>query len=436
LTIFLILFWFLIKQNIFSQICIILSPLFVLTVIQKISVNTLRGFKKFKEATIIILSQIISLVIFYFIVFINPPVNPVFVISYFNVFSYIISTLLSLVFIIKVIPKLKTKEKLFHLKEIYNISKNYGIYLQLNSTFVDQSNLATQYFLFTFGIPDYLTYHKITKNSENFLQRSTGIAATPYQSIFSELVVKEQYKKMNAIYYKIIKYNGLIQCIMFSIMFYFMDLYIIIIYTETYLSIILFIQIFLLQSFIELIINNLDNMLIALNKHKMIFKRISVYLIFKLIFLFLGIYFFGFIGFIICEVISCYLYGIISYLIIKINLFKSMEIRLKFLPVLKLFFLFFISLSISVIFYFLILNLIDFQNIFVNEIVRRRIQDSIGISIFLSVFYIILYLIKTFTKEEIDDLLNRDIFSRNFKGLNKKFSKVLIKFFPSEKKSG
>lgn len=83
----------------------------------------------------------------------------------------------------------------------------------------------------------------------------------------------------------------------------------------------------------------------------------------------------------------------------------------------------------------MILNFVNFEIAFVNEILRRFIQDSIGLIILFTVFYFILFLTKTFTKEEIDDLLNRDIFSRNLKGLNKKFSKVLIKFFPSEKKA-
>lgn len=92
LMIFLILFWLIIEQNIFSQICIILSPLIVLTVFQNITIYTLRGFKKFKEPTIIILSRIISLVIFYLIIFIAPPINSVIAISYSNVFSYILSS--------------------------------------------------------------------------------------------------------------------------------------------------------------------------------------------------------------------------------------------------------------------------------------------------------------------------------------------------------
>lgn len=238
------------------------------------------------------------------------------------------------------------------------------------------------------------------------------------------------------IYYKIIKYNGLIQCLMFSIMFFFMDLYIIIIYTENYLSIISFIQIFLLESFVALIINNLNTMLIALNKHKMIFKRVCIYLIFKLMFLFFGIYFFGFIGFVICDVISTFLYGIYGGMILKTKSFKSLQIKIKFLSILKIFFLFFVSFLISLIFYFLILNLIDFEIAFTNVIVRRFIIDSIGLIIQFSIFYILLYTIKSFTKEEIFNLFNRDIFLRNLRGINKKFSKILIKFFPSEKKSG
>lgn len=434
LATFLLLFQFLIEQNIFSQICIILSPLIILVVIQNITIQVLRGFKKFKEATIIVLSQIISLVIFYFFIFLDLPDNPIIVIAYSNVFSYLISLLVSLVFIFKVIPKSNNKEKLFHLKEIYKISKELGIYIQLTSTLVEQSNLVTQYFLLTLGIPDYITYYKITRNSEYFLRTSTGIAGTPYQAIFSELAVKEQYKKLVDIYYRIIKYNGLIQCLMFSFMFFFVDIYIIIIYTETYLSIILYVQIFLFVSFMSLITNNLDIMLIALNKQKMLFKRVFIYLILKLVFLFIGIYFFGFLGFVIFEVISKYIYGTVCILIFRTRSFDFLKLKIKFLSIFKLFLLFFISLAISLMFYFLILNLIDFQIIFVNEIVRRLIIDSIGLIILLTVFYFILYITRTFTKEEIDDLLNRDIFSRNLRGLNKTFSKILIKFFPSEKK--
>jgi len=426
---------FIIEQNNFSQICVILSPLIVLTVFQNLSVSTLRGFKKFKKATIITLSQIISLVIFYFIIFLDPPVNPIIALSYSNFFSYIISSALSLILIIKVIPKTNNSKKLFHLREIFKISKEFGIYLQLTSTFADNSNLAIQYFLFT-PMPDNLAYYKITKNSENFLRQTSGIAATPYQSIFSELAEKNQYKKMNDLYYKIIKYNGFILCIMYAIMFFFMDLYIILIYTENYLIIIIYIQIFLLESFLLLIINNLDIMLIALNKHKAIFKRIIIFLICRLIFLYIGIYFFGYIGYVIFEVISTYLYVIISYLFINTKSSKLLEIKLKLLPILKTFFLFIVSLLISLLFHSIILNLIDFQIVFVSEIVSRVIKDSIGLIICLTVFYIMLYVTKTFTKEEIADLFNRDIFSRNLKGLNKKLSKILIKFFPSEKKDG
>jgi len=432
-VIFFLIFLINVNRGIFFQICIILSPIIILNIFQDLLINSLRGFHKFGKATAIILVQLTSLLVSYIIIFLINPPNPLIAISYSNLFSYLFSTIIGLIFLVKFPTKSDRKNKLINLREIFTISKDYGIYPEISSTLSNGANLLNQYFLFYFGAPDFITYYKISQNSVNFSLEAAGTLSTPYLPIFSELSIKKQYKKMEDILYKIVKYNGLIQCILTALIFFYIDVYISIIYTEVYLSITIFIQILLFQGFGHLVGNNLNIILFSMNKQKIAFKRDMYFLSLKISLSFIGIYFFGFIGFIVFNVLLTYIKLALTCIIINIKRFNGFVINIWSL--MRLYILFLISLLISLIPYFLILNIITFESLTIDDIALRILKDSIGFGLFAIIFYIIIFLTRTITKEEISDLLNRDILSRNLKGINNWVSKLLIKFFPSKRDS-
>ncbi len=431
IIIFLIFIIF-INQNILFQIYVILSPIIVFEIMINTCAFTLRGFYKFKEVAIINLSRILLLLALYTIIFFNSPENPIILLSLANVLSYLIPVFFSIIFIIRIVPKAKKKNNLLNIRQVFKISKEFGIYFQVASSVSQGVLYIKQNFLFYSGSPEYLTYYKISRNSRNFALQASGASGTPLLSIFSELSAKKQYEKLEYTVYMISKYGILIHCIISAILFFFIDVYILLIYTENYLLIAFFIQILLFDGFAFILYSYLNAILVSINKPKLIFKRDIILRILDLLFSLFVIYFWGFSGYIIFVVLFSFFNLFVNWLIFKTRSVK--EVNLKIWPILKMLILFLISLLISLIFSFFILNLINFENFLIHDIFKRILKDSIELGVFFIVFYLIIYVTKTITKEEINELLSRDIFSRNLKGLNKNISKVLIRFFPSKEK--
>jgi len=430
--IFFLIFIIFINQNILFQIYVILSPIIVFEIIISTSAFTLRGFYKFKEVAIINLSRILLLLVLYIIIFFNSPENPIILLSFANVLSYLISVFFSIIFIIRIVPKAKKKNNLLNFRQLFKISKEFGIYFQVSSSFKEGILYTKQNFLFYSGNPEYLTYYKISRNTRNFALQASGASGTPLLSIFSELSAKKQYEKLENALYMISKYGFLIHCIITAILFFFIDVYILIIYTENYLSIAFLIQILLFEGVQYILFSYLNAILVSLNKVKLIIKRDIIFRILDLVFSLFIIYFWGFSGYIIFVVLISFFNLIVNLLIFKTRYVK--EVNVKIWPILKMVILFLISLIISLIFSFFFFNLINFGNFLVHDIFKMILKDSIELGVFFIVFYLIIYVTKTITKEEINELLSRDIFSRNLKGLNKNISKVLIRFFPRKDK--
>jgi len=420
------------NQTLFYQLSIILSPLIILETINSFCSNCLKGFYKFGINTGGIIARIIILLILYFLIFLFNLENPVIFIALANVISYLIPIMGQIIYIFKIIPRKNSKDYLFNLKNLFIISKDFGLYFQVSTSIATIIGYANQSILYNYGQPSYLTYLKICSNTSYFAVQAAGTLGTPILSIFSELSIKNEYEKIERSFHKIIKINGIILCIVSGILFFFIDIYLLIIYTESYFSIIIFIRIFLLEGYAHLVFSNLNALMVSLIKPKVLFIRDIFTNLYRLIFYFISIYFFDFFGYIVFIVIAIHLDVLINLFIIRKEQYSRIKISLWHLS--KMLILFFISIFSSLLIQIFIFSFIDINNNLMDDFLFRIFKDLIGFIFFILIFYSIIYLTKTFTKEEIDNLFNRELFSKYLKGKNKRLSNILMRFLPSEKK--
>lgn len=423
---FLIIIYFSNLEFTLFQITLILSPKILLTKIRNLNQAVFLAYQKFKFVFLGNLLMICTISFGNLSLFLLEINQPLLFITLINLLSSIIPLIVSIFFLIPLIPK-KQKDSETHSSydlNFYKLHKTYGSHLVLSGIFSQISGLVLNLIFLNSGYIVYIIYLSVCERGVTYALNFSSSNRSSYISIFAEINYQENPEIFKRTFYKMFKFVSLFVCIITAFLFYFMEVYITIIYSEIYLLILFSIQIYLFQTFSRLVNRNLVLIIQSTNNNKIISIFSFIQMIEAVAFTVIGILFFDFFTLVILYLISSYLLNIITILIIN----KIIGFRLKLSQLYYTFLLFLISFSFTFPFRYFV----NFH-FFSNPIIDTLLNSAILFFIFLVAFYLLIYLTKFITREEFSQLVNiLPILSSKNHSIQR-ITKIMEKFFPTEK---
>ncbi len=410
------------------QIIIITSVGIFSNFIQNINNSIFYAYQRFK---LVLITSIINNILYttsLFLIFFFNLENPLILIVLASVISALIPSILSFFLVKPLLPKKKVNsllQKTNFKKNFYKIHKSYGFNIVIIGLFSHLSALIVNLFYFNFGVITFITFMMICQNSVRVAITLSGTNQSNYYPIFSKINYDNNPDQFKNLFYQLNKYLMLILCVFTGVFYFFIEIYITVIFSGVYSSIILAVQIFLFTSFARLFLRILLIIPFSSNRLKVYVIFSFIQMIIDLTFVFIALLFNNFLILVLFSVIDTFLIVfILIYLLYKINNFKVNILRL-----LKPFLLFLISFFIS----FPIIFLINFE-IFSNiNLLNQLFNSGIKATIFFLVFYLTIFFSKTITKEEFKQIVKILPILKSDKIFIKKLVGFLEKFFPSEK---
>jgi O-antigen/teichoic acid export membrane protein len=416
------------EEGKFLQILLIISPTIIIIVIQNINSSILLAFQKFKK---IFFVNFINIVVYtlgnMFLFFLRLEYALIYIARLY-LLGAVFSFCVSLVFVIPLIPH-KTSESTRDttLEELnyIQIHTKYGLFIVLSGVLTNISGLILNFLFYYLGVIVFITYLMICSSFAGFAKNISGSSRSSFISIFSELNNKENQSKYISTFYQLNKYLLLFLSIIVAILLFFSEIYINLIYSETYLIILLAIQIYLFGTFASIITRNLLIITHSTNRTIINFKLAIFQSILSLILTTVALLFFEFLVLIIFNLIIQFSYTV--FLIYLIN--RSSEFNLKYITIFKPFLIFLISLIISLPF----ILFINFQIVSDIYLLNLLINSILRFLVFCIFFYLIIFFTKYISKEEVDLLIKIIPIFNSKKKLKLKIIKFVEKLFPSEK---
>ena len=428
--IFHLIIYFLNLNMLITQSLIIISPMIIIAVLQNLNNSLLLAFQKFKKVFIINFLNPIIYVIGNLIIYLEGLNNPLILIAFIYVFSSSISCFFSIIYIIRVIPRKRTgsTKSTSSIQNIKyrDIHTKYGLYLTLSGITSNVIGFITTSLFLVFGVIAYITFLTICYTFIEFAENFSGSAKGSFTSIFSEIKIKKGSHEFKTLIYQINKYLLFSVSLIVGILFFFMEIIIVLIYTEIYLFVILGIQLFLISAFPRVITRNLLIISHSTNRTKLNFY-LKVFQSFgNLIVTIIALIFFGFYTLVLLYFIIILIEPIIGIYLIN----RKSDLKFSYYLFFKPFLLFLLSfmLIFPLIFFF---NFNLFPSIF---IINSFLNGFLKTIIFFFVFYLIIYFTKYITKEEFNQFIKVIPILRMDRPFIQKITKLLEKVLPHEKK--
>ncbi len=411
------------------QIIMILSPLIFFRTLQGFNISILVAFQKFRRLFIVnIINTFVRtvglLIIFFFLLG-----NSLILITYLNLFQGIFGFLIALFSIMFILKIKRIKNQKLNYKDykqnFYKLQKKYGINLLISNLISYITAIIVNVLFLNSGMLIFVTYLAICEHIMYFL-KSTSSSKQPI-SIFSELYAKN--KSTYKFYFiKYLKYSSLVNGVLVGFMFFFIEVFIELIYTEEYYAIIFGIQLYFILSFSRLILRTLGMISSSTNK-TIIILQVNVFQVsLSIIITIIGIAFSSFNLLIILYIISSYLSTLISFILVN----HYTKLNLKIVNVYKPVLLFLTSFIISFIFSSLVNIYIPVFSNF--GILNKILNGGIKFLIFLFVHYLAVYFTRYITRDEFDKLIEVIPILNSKKKYIQSITKTLRKCFPSGEK--
>lgn len=284
----------------------------------------LKALKKYKAIMIFTLIQRITLligVIFLFL-FASDQIINLTVYALMHITS-ILPTLLYKYFIVRKWLKDVEKQKI-NWDEIKKTLK-FGAYFSI-STGVQQGYDQTYLgFINYYGSSELIVYNNICNNIMN---QARGAFALPTGAIYSDLEQTDQREKMALLFKQQIKYVNLLMCFIMGGLFFFVEIYILILYPPEYLEVVQVFQIFIFIVYFKIVINNYTTIYSVTGLEKKIAVLNTSISVVMGIMAWFGMFYFGFIGIIVSKVLGFMIWSI-SYWLIANRKLKGFKISVQ-----------------------------------------------------------------------------------------------------------
>jgi len=376
-------------------ILVLLSPLIIINNIQIILNGINMGFNKFKWAFLVVIIQYsiyIGLLLFYFVAFKSIELDTLCIIY---VLAALIPFLLNIIFVIFQIYKIKTDDPSTQtFKHDVKEMVKYGGQVRTATFFKD---IWGEIQVLSIGVfePQMVMGFKISRDLLS-VSTNTAIASSyPLTVSFSSFIAKDEKDNILAIYNLLIKYLIFLIALITGILFFCTDLFIILIYGEARIIYSDIVKLYLFTFIFLILASPFDSLLLAEYKTKLlIYIKIIGLLIRVPLYLFLLINFdliHAIVGIIISNSIFSALYLIIT---IKIG-----KIKLDLNKILFQYIAFFLSLIITVILEFFILDLIN--EVLFGGLLYAQNFNVFSLLTFLLVFMFLIIKFKLLTTSDI-----------------------------------
>jgi len=379
-------------------ILVLLSPLIIINNIQMILNGINMGFNKFKWAFLVVIIQYsiyIGLLLFYFIAFKSIELE---ILCIIYVLAALIPFLLNITFVIFHIRKLKTddRSKQTFKNDVKEMVK-YGGQVRTATFFKDiWSEIQIQ----SIGVfaPQMVIGFKISRDLLS-VSTNTAIASSyPLTVSFASFIAKDEKENIVVIYDLLIKYLIFLIALITGILFFCTDLFIVLIYGDARVIYSGIVKLYLFTFIFLILASPFDSLLLAEYKTKsLIYIKIIGLLLRVPLFFFLLINF-DLIHAIVGIIISNSIFSAI-YLIITIKVGK---IKLDLRKILFQYIAFFLSLIITVILEFFILDLIN--EVLFGGLFYSQYFNIFSLITFLLVFMFLIIKFKLLTISDINYL--------------------------------
>lgn len=417
-------------------VILIMSPIVLVDILKNLNTSVLLAFQRFKKFFIINIIYPLIITIGFFLIFYYFPVKYdestqnriTYLVAYIYLFGSILSCLISIFLMIPLLPSKRRniEESIINNKGYFDVHKKYGAYLTTADVFMQLSSLIAFLLFINFDLLIFITWLTICEISVTSALHFSSSNPNAYISIFSEINYQKDPETFKSNFYQLNKFLMLFVCVIVGIMIFFVEIYIIVIYSERYLTIILFIQIYLFTTFSRIIVRNLFILTQSTNNTKINAQIAGIQTIFIIFSVTFALIFFSFTALIILFLFNSFL--MIFFAVYLVN--KKLDIKLSSLLFFKPFIIFLVSiipvLLLAPFIYFEITPDFYLLNVFFN--------NAIKFFIFVIIFYVIFYFTKTLTKEEFDQLIEIIPILHSDNNFVKNIVNLIRKFLPSEKK--
>lgn len=426
LMIYIIITYFANFDPILFEIILIMSPMIIGKILIELNVSVLLGFQKFKYVFVIRIFNHITVTLSNFFIFFFFIENPLRYVSYAFLFGTIIACTISLVLVIISMPPKKIGDKLSNSEkqEFRKIHRTYGFYLIIADALGLLAGTIANLLFLNFEFIVFITYIMICQISVTSALLFSSSNPHSYISIFSEIDYKKNSQSYHKLFYKLNKFLMLFVCIIVGIMLFYIELYIVVIYSETYLVLLSAIQLFLFTTFAEMILNNLMILTRSTNNTKINAELACIKMVLTITITLIALIYFNFYILIIFYLITSYTITLIAIYLIN----RQTDFRLKLTLFFKPFIIFFISFLVVFPLNYII-NYQEFDKAYLNFFVNGTVKFAA----FVLVFYILFYYTKVITKEEFKDLVEIIPILRSKNIIIQKLIEKIEFFLPSNK---
>ena len=373
-----------------------LSPLILFGVLNNINVSILIGFQKFKSTFIISLVNSVAMTVILTIIFIFPLGNVVFLVSLTHVLSGLAPFIVASIMAIPLIPKRNMTLTSTESEEfLFKSQTKYGLNLVIAGLIVQVATLFMNFTFLNFGLVEYITYLSICNGVVNIILKFSGSDRSKFLSIFSDVHDKEDTSRFERIFYQMFKLLAILLGLIAAAIFFFTDVYVLLIYSEIYLGILTAILIFTFTAFSRIILRNL--MLIANStNHTMINLKYNLFeMTLRIVFTYIALIFFDFFFLILFYVIISYVSIFFSIFLVNKNTDFKIKLKNLFLP---------IGLFIGAITITYLSTFFIYFRIFNISLIDMLFTDAFRFLIFVIIIYITIYFTKILTRDEVDQL--------------------------------
>ncbi len=379
----------------------ILSPLIILLNLDTFFSTFLLGFNLFKtNLSFFILKSTVNILplVFYLVLFKKIDIE---IIALINLISITIPVLLEfLVFIFK-IGKIKPKgDGDLKLKKFNKKVIKYGGFLRFES-FINTIWIEVQ--TQAIGVLEnkkWVTGNNIAKNYSNSNSLFLSSLTNPLIYSFSSLDYKKDFEKIQKMFEKIFSFSSFLFLFIAGILYFLSDFFLSIIYSETYVEYSTLIKLMQVSMVISMYPMLFGLLLRTTKKIKLLAIITSIFFPLHILFVFIGLMYYGIYG-------VYYAYIIINVLLFICDLiltWKLLEVKLKFFKIIIQYFSFFLAILLTIILGNLIFNELSYQIWFNLNLPIFKHFNLLNLLSFVIILLLLNILFNTFTKNDIEFL--------------------------------
>jgi len=406
-------------QN-YTYLFYILSPLIVIYSFDKIFNDLSRALNMFKIVFMLLVIKYIVNIggLIYLFLFVD--VIQLEMIAVITILASLIPFLINIIIVFFNLKyKIKrTNEEGITLKETFKLIYKYGSILSV-SNFIDSFYNEFRIQSIGFSIdPKSVTGFNLALHYREVSFEAVRSLTQPLTISFSGLYSTKQFNQIEKIFKLIFSYSVFLILLISGFLFFFVELFLSLIYGESYLNFSLIVKLVLISTVFSLPGGFFYSLLRVSDKIKYLIPIDIMFYSIRIPLFFLGLQFYGIEG----SIIGLILAEILVFILMIILTNKFFKIKLNFKKHIFPYFIFFISIGITLILENLFLSEFDILVLESLNLHLIRHLNFSSIIVFLLVYLLLIILFKVLTTDDIENIevfFNRDNFIHKFmrKGL-------------------